>query len=77
MALRVVILDMRDLGRRIEGISLPIQMTNPLMDGRVPRSDIAEIALEMLHVDGIESDDGGEQSNVGFGDVLAEIVRSF
>jgi len=42
---------------------------------RIARADIADVALEMLHVDRVETDDGGVQADISFGDVLAVIVR--
>lgn len=45
------------------------------MQLRIPASYIADVAFEMLHVDGIEADDGGEQADVGFGDVFPKVVR--
>lgn len=54
---------------------IPIQFPQPLMQRRIPRPNIADIALEMLHVDRIKADDGRIQADIGFGDVRAEIVR--
>lgn len=35
-----------------------------------------EADLEMLNVDDVEPDDGGEETNVSLGDVFAVVVRS-
>lgn len=52
---------------------VPVQIANPAMDVGIARPDVAKIGLEMLDVDGIESDDGGEESDIGFGDVGAKV----
>ena len=44
------------------------------MQCRITRSDIMDVALEMLHVDWIEANDGCEKSNVRFGNVCTKIV---
>ena len=36
---------------------------------RVPAANIADVALEVLHVDGVEAYDGGVEADVCFGDV--------
>lgn len=46
------------------------------MQRRVPRPDVPHVAFEMLHVDGVEADDGRVEPDVGFRDVRAEVVRT-
>jgi hypothetical protein len=68
MTLRIMLLDMFKLRGVLERRHIPVQMAHPLMQRRVPRANIADVALEVLHVHGIEADDGCEQPHVGFGD---------
>jgi hypothetical protein len=68
VTLCIMLLDMFELGRVLERRYIPVQMAHPLMQRRVPRANIADVALEVLHVYGVEADDRCEQSNVGFGD---------
>ena len=69
-------LDVLKLRRLPEGRDIPIQAPDPAMQRRVSRPDIPQIALEMLHVHGVEADDGRVQAHVRFGDVRAEVVGS-
>lgn len=75
MALGVMILDMFKLGRFAKGRHIPIQVPHPVVQRRVARADIADVAFEMLDVDGIEADDGRVETDVGFGDLRSEVVR--
>lgn len=52
---------------------VPIQMAEPGVDGRVAGADVADVAFEVLDVDGVEADDGGVEADVGFGDVGAVV----
>ena len=74
MTLSVMLLNMFKLRRLIERRHIPIQFPQPFMQRRVPGPDVPDVALEMLHVHGIEAHDGGVQSDVGFGDVGPEII---
>lgn len=76
MTLCVVIFDMLKLRRVFERRYVPVQLPQPLMQRRVARSDITDVALEMLHIDGVEANDGGIEANIGFRDIGTEIVRS-
>ena len=76
MTLCVVILDVFKLRRLLERRYIPVQLPQPLMQRRITRSDIADVALEMLHIDGVEANDGSIEANVRFGDVGTEIVGS-
>ena len=75
MTLCVVILDMLKLRRLLERRYVPVQLPEPLMQCRITRSDIADVALEVLHVDRVEANDGSVEANVCFGDVGTKIVR--
>lgn len=75
VALCVVPLDVLELGRVLEGRHVPVQVAHPLVDEGVPGADVADVALEVLHVDGIKSDNGHVEPNVGLGDVLAKVIR--
>lgn len=57
MTLGIMLLDMLKLGRAPKSINIPIQMPHPIMDMRESTPDILQITLEMLYVNGIESDD--------------------
>ena len=60
----------------LERWHVPVQLPEPLMQRRITRSDITDIALEMLHVDGVEANDGSVEANVCFGDVGTKVVGS-
>ena len=77
MTLRIMLLDMLKHRRLPERRFIPIQFPHPSMQGRVAATDIADVAFEMLHVDGVEADDGGVEADIGFGDGGAEVIRSF
>jgi len=70
----VMPLDVLKLGRVAEGGQVPVQLPEPLVQRGVSRPDVAQVALEVLHVHDVEADDGRVQSDVSLGDVLAEIV---
>ena len=74
MALRIMFLDMFELRRFPKRRHIPIQMPQPFMQCRVSGADVADVAFEMLHVDRVEADDGRVETDVGFGDVGAEVV---
>ena len=46
-------LDVQEVGRVLEGRLVPVQVAHPLVYGRVAGADIADIALEVLHVHGL------------------------
>ena len=69
VAAGVVVLDVEEVGGVAEGGVVPVQVTHPLVDGRVAGADVADVALEVLDVDGVEADDGGEEADVGLGRV--------
>lgn len=74
MALSVVLLDMLKVRRFLERRNIPIKVLLPLIDSRVTRADIANIALEVLDVDRIEPDYRHEETNIGFGETVAQEV---
>jgi len=74
MTLGIMLLDMLELRRLSKGRHLPIQLPQPLVQMGVPATDIADVTFEMLDVDGVEADDGGVESDVGFGDGGAVVV---
>lgn len=76
MTLRIMSLNMIELRRLSKGLVIPIQVSHPLMNMWVSTPHIPQIRLEMLDVNHIEPDDGGEESYVDFGDRVAEIVGS-
>ena len=67
MTLRVVLLDMFKLGRLPKRGYLPVQMPDPLVQVRIPRANVPDVALEMLDVDGIEAHNGRVETYVCFG----------
>lgn len=69
-----MLLDVRKLGRVLERRVVPVEVPQPLVDVRVAGADVANVALEVLHVDGVEADDGREESDVGLGDRVAKVV---
>ena len=75
MALGIVFLDMFELRSLPKRWHTPVQMSQPFMQRWISRAYIADVAFEMLHVNGIEADDSCIEANVSFGDVLAKVVR--
>lgn len=76
MRLRVVLLDVLELRRVAERVLVPVQLAHPAVQVRVPGADVAQVALEVLHVHGIEAHDGRVQPDVGLGQAGAEVVRT-
>lgn len=72
MALGVVLLDMLKLRGIFESGNVPVQVSQPPMDRWVSRSNVADIGLEVLDVDRVEADNGCEESDICFGDGVAE-----
>ena len=69
-----MIFDMLKLRRLSKRRNIPIKLPNPFMYCRVSGADVTEIALEMLDVDNVESDNGSVETNVCFCDVVAEVI---
>jgi len=76
MGLGIVVLDVQKIRRVAEGGVVPVQVPHPRVDGGVPGADVADVALEVLDVDGVEAYDGDEQTDVDLGEDVAEPVRS-
>ncbi len=74
MALGIMFLDVFKLRRLAKRRYIPIQLSDPTMQRRIPGAYIADVAFEMLDVDGVEADDCCVEADVGFGDVTAEVV---
>lgn len=53
MRARVVVLDVQEVGRVLESRVVPVQVAHPLVEVRVPRADVTDVALEVLDVDGL------------------------
>lgn len=58
MAASIMPLDVVKIRGILERRMIPVQIAHPLMQRWIPRSDVPNIALEVLHVDGIEADEG-------------------
>lgn len=56
----VVPLDMLKLRGVLEGRVVPVQVAHPAVQRRVTRSNVTDVTLEVLHIDGIETDDCDE-----------------
>lgn len=69
-------LDMLKLRRPLERIMVPVQVAQPLVHRGVSRANVPDIALEVLHVDGVESHNRHVQSHISLGELLAEPVRA-
>ena len=67
-------LDMFKLRRPPKRLHIPIQMSQPFMQRRIPGPYIPDIAFEMLHVDGVKADYCRVETDVGFGYGGAEVV---
>lgn len=67
---------MLKLRRVLERRHVPVELPQPLVQRRITRSDVTNVALEMLHIDGVEANDGGVEANVCFGDVGTKVVGS-
>lgn len=48
-----MVLDVQEVGRVAEGRVLPVQVAHPGVQRRVARADVADVALEVLDVDGL------------------------
>jgi hypothetical protein len=53
VALGVVVLDVKEVGRVLERRVVPVQVAHPVVHVRVSRTDVSNVALEMLHIDGL------------------------
>ena len=71
-----MLLDMFELRCVLECGNVPVQISEPAMNGRIAAADVANVAFEVLHIDSIESDDGYIKTYVRFGDGGAKVVWS-
>ena len=77
VAFGVMLLDVLELGRLwSERRHIPVELPEPLVHMRIPGSDVADVAFEVLDVHGVEADDRGEEPDIGFGDGGAVVVRA-
>ena len=74
MTPRIMLLNMLKLRRAAKRLDVPVQFPQPLMQMRKPAPDIGDVALEVLHVDGVEAHDGGVQPYIRFGDLVAVVI---
>ncbi len=77
MALGIMPLNMRKLGRLTKRWDVPIQIPQPLMKIRVIGSNCAEVCLEVLDVDDVEADDSCVEADVSFGYGGPEVEGAF
>lgn len=56
----VVPLDVLKLRGILERRVVPVQVAHPAVQGRVAGSNVTDVTLEVLHIDGIETDDCDE-----------------
>ena len=50
-----MVLDVQKVGRVAEGGQRPVQVAHPVVHGRVAGADVADVALEVLDVDGLRA----------------------
>lgn len=72
MRLGVVLLDMVEVGGFSKARNLPVQQPHPIVNVGVIMSDHLQIALEMLVVHRIKSDDGSVKSDISFGKMVTK-----
>ena len=76
MTLRIMLLDMREVGGIAERGYIPIEVSKPRVELRIPAANVTDVALEVLDVYNVEADDRSVEPNVGFGEAIAEIEAS-
>lgn len=74
MAPRIMPLDVVKLRRLLERRMVPVQVAHPLVQTRVAAADVANVALEVLHIHRVEARQRHVQADVRLGDVLAQEV---
>lgn len=67
-------LDVLKLRGVLERRILPIQLPHPLMNRRIPTSNIPNITLEVLHIHRVEPNDGNKQSDIHLSQHVSEPV---
>lgn len=70
-------LDMLKVRRLPERGNIPIQPPHPAMNSRVPRANISDITLEMLHIHRVEPDNRRKQPDIRLRNIGAEIEGLF
>lgn len=73
MTLRIVFPDMFEIRGLLKPRNVPVQMSQPAVNGRVSGPDVSNISLEVLHVDWIEAHYGGVEADISLCDCTAEI----
>jgi hypothetical protein len=68
MTLCVMVFDVLEFRRVLERRHVPVQMPHPIVEVWIASANVANVALEVLYVDGIEAHDGGVETDVGFSD---------
>jgi hypothetical protein len=85
MTSHIMSLDMREVCSLFESWNLPVQMFQPCVDFGITLSarqlgilvsDSSDVGLEMLHVDRIEADDCGIQSDIRLSEFVTQKVFS-
>lgn len=72
MRFSVVQFDVVKVGSVFESRIIPVQIADPLVDVGVVRANHANVTFKVLHVHGVEADNGCKQPYVG----LSQIVPS-
>lgn len=75
MTLGVVTLDVRELSRLAKRREIPIQIPQPPMQLRIPRPDVTQITLEVLHIHHVKPHDGREQPHIRLRQPLPHVKR--
>jgi hypothetical protein len=52
-----MVLDVQKVGRVFKGGVVPVEIPHPLVDGGVSGADVADVALEVLDIDGLGGKD--------------------
>lgn len=71
------LLDVLKVCRDLEFRVIPIQVAHPLIQVRIVTPDGPQIALEMLDITAIKSNDGRIKTNISFGQVVSEQEWAF
>lgn len=74
MTLGIMLPDMFELRRLSKRRDVPVQMPQPAMNSWISRPNITNIRLKVLHIYGVEADDGREQPDVYLCDIFAEVI---
>ena len=69
MALGVILLNMSEIRRILSFIVIPVHVLQPITQHWIRVPDRTEITLEVLNIDGIETDERGIGADIEFGHV--------